>query len=234
LFEMNVRRCFWHDFFDHHDARLVTTVMCSWDTNWMWAINPPVSGLRAERTSLLSLGDDECRFACWRPTIPSPATPTSSSSASSTSKNPTDGVVAPQTSPIRRGRTRAKSGTLGQGVLDLLGSSCGAVFLSDPLRQLGGGTAWWANLVTGIVSLTVAGVARAEVKASPPRHTPSSSPSPVHQRGIRSGHDQAGADTNGLHDGDGALRSCSRTDKVSAQGAVAVPQHGVPREERHA
>ena len=63
LFEMNVRRCFWHDFFGRHDARLVTTVMCSWDTNWMRAIDPAVSGLRAERTSLLSLGDDRCRFA---------------------------------------------------------------------------------------------------------------------------------------------------------------------------
>jgi hypothetical protein len=29
VFEMNVRRCFWRDFFDRHDARLVTTVMCS-------------------------------------------------------------------------------------------------------------------------------------------------------------------------------------------------------------
>jgi hypothetical protein len=29
----------------------------------MKAIGPAVSGLRAERTSLLSLGDDECRFA---------------------------------------------------------------------------------------------------------------------------------------------------------------------------
>src|SRR4029453_5926361 len=40
---------------------------------------------------------------------------------------------------------------------------------------------------------------------------------PCHQRGIRSGHDRAGADTNGQHDGADALRSCSRTDKVSAQ-----------------
>ena len=63
LFEMKVRRCFWRDFFDRHDARLVTTVMCSWDTNWMRSVDPAVMGLRAERTSLLSLGDDECRFA---------------------------------------------------------------------------------------------------------------------------------------------------------------------------
>jgi hypothetical protein len=63
LFEMKVERCFWHDFFARHDAVLVTTVMCAWDTTWMRAIDPAVSGLRAERTSLLSLGDDECRFA---------------------------------------------------------------------------------------------------------------------------------------------------------------------------
>ena len=48
LFEMKVKRCFWRDFFDRHDSRLVTTVMCAWDTNWMRAIDPAVSGLRAE------------------------------------------------------------------------------------------------------------------------------------------------------------------------------------------
>jgi hypothetical protein len=63
LFEMKVKRCFWRDFFDRHDSRLVTTVMCAWDTNWMRAIDPAVNWLRAERTSLLSLGDDQCRFA---------------------------------------------------------------------------------------------------------------------------------------------------------------------------
>jgi L-2-amino-thiazoline-4-carboxylic acid hydrolase len=63
LFEMNVHRCLWRDFFTHHDAPLVNTVMCAWDTNWMRAIDPAVSGLRAERTALLSLGDSQCRFA---------------------------------------------------------------------------------------------------------------------------------------------------------------------------
>jgi hypothetical protein len=63
LFEMKVKRCFWGEFFARHDAPLVTTVMCAWDTNWMRAIDPAVTGLRAERTSLLSLGDAECRFA---------------------------------------------------------------------------------------------------------------------------------------------------------------------------
>ena len=63
LFEMKVHRCLWRDFFTRHDAPLVNTVMCAWDTNWMRAINPAVSGLRAERTALLSLGDSQCRFA---------------------------------------------------------------------------------------------------------------------------------------------------------------------------
>jgi L-2-amino-thiazoline-4-carboxylic acid hydrolase len=62
-FEMKVRRCFFRDYFDRHDSRLLTTVMCAFDVSFMQAIDPAVSGLRAERTSLLSLGDHECRFA---------------------------------------------------------------------------------------------------------------------------------------------------------------------------
>jgi hypothetical protein len=42
--------------------RLAADVAIS-DVNFMKAIDPSVSGLRAERTSLLSLGDDQCRFA---------------------------------------------------------------------------------------------------------------------------------------------------------------------------
>ena len=61
-FEMRVERCFFHDFFARHDARLVTTVLCASDANTLGGIDPAVSGLRAERTSLLSLGDDACRF----------------------------------------------------------------------------------------------------------------------------------------------------------------------------
>jgi hypothetical protein len=33
---------------------------------WMRAVDPAVSGLRAERTSLMSLGDDACRFRVVR------------------------------------------------------------------------------------------------------------------------------------------------------------------------
>jgi hypothetical protein len=47
---MNIRRCFFRDFFDRHDARLATTLMCAFDVNFIKAIDPSVSGLRAERT----------------------------------------------------------------------------------------------------------------------------------------------------------------------------------------
>jgi L-2-amino-thiazoline-4-carboxylic acid hydrolase-like protein len=65
-FEMRVNRCFFRDFFDRHNARPVTTVLCGWDANWMQALDPATSGLRSERTSLLSLGDDACRFRIMR------------------------------------------------------------------------------------------------------------------------------------------------------------------------
>jgi hypothetical protein len=61
-FEMRVSRCLFRDFFARHNALLVTTVLCSWDANWMKALDPAVTGLRSERTTLLSLGDDACRF----------------------------------------------------------------------------------------------------------------------------------------------------------------------------
>jgi L-2-amino-thiazoline-4-carboxylic acid hydrolase len=86
LFEMKVHRCLWRDFFTRHDAPLVNTVMCAWDTNWMRAIDPAVSGLRAERTALLSLVDSQCRFAVEETDDPSTGTPTRSTRASSTQK----------------------------------------------------------------------------------------------------------------------------------------------------
>ncbi len=61
-FEMRVSRCFFRDFFARHDALPVTTVLCAWDANWMRALDPAVTGLHAERTSLLSLGDEACSF----------------------------------------------------------------------------------------------------------------------------------------------------------------------------
>jgi hypothetical protein len=65
-FEMRVDRCFFRDFFDRHDARPVTTALCGWDANGMQALDPATSGLRSERTTLLSLGDDAYRFRVLR------------------------------------------------------------------------------------------------------------------------------------------------------------------------
>jgi len=61
-FEMRVHRCFFRDHLTRRNNPLLTTVMCAWDANWMRAVDPAVSGLRAERPSLMSLGDDACRF----------------------------------------------------------------------------------------------------------------------------------------------------------------------------
>jgi hypothetical protein len=61
-FEMRVEKCFFRDHFTRHGNAPLTTVMCAWDANWMRAVDPAVSGLRAERTTLMSLGDDACRF----------------------------------------------------------------------------------------------------------------------------------------------------------------------------
>lgn len=65
-FDMNIKRCFFHDFFARHDATLVTTVLCAWDANWMQALDPAATGLRSERNSLLSLDSDACRFRVVR------------------------------------------------------------------------------------------------------------------------------------------------------------------------
>lgn len=65
-FEIIVRRCFFRDFMARHDALDVTTVICVMDGNWMSALHPDRDGLVAERTQIMSLGDEACRF-CMRP-----------------------------------------------------------------------------------------------------------------------------------------------------------------------
>jgi hypothetical protein len=65
-FEMRVGRCFFRDFFARHDVIPLTTVLCAWDANWMRDLDPAVTGLRAERASLLSLGHAGCVFRVER------------------------------------------------------------------------------------------------------------------------------------------------------------------------
>ena len=46
-FEMRVDRCSFRDFFDRHDARPVTTLLCGWDANWMQALDPAIAAYDA-------------------------------------------------------------------------------------------------------------------------------------------------------------------------------------------
>lgn len=62
VFEMRVTRCFFKEFFERHGLREVTTVLCAADSFWMDQIDPPLMGVRSERTALMSLGDDVDRF----------------------------------------------------------------------------------------------------------------------------------------------------------------------------
>ncbi|MCV2488000.1 L-2-amino-thiazoline-4-carboxylic acid hydrolase [Geodermatophilus sp. YIM 151500] len=66
VLEMQVERCLFRDFFARTGDPRVTTVMCAWDRSWMSELDPAESGLRAERTTLMSLGDDACRFRVLR------------------------------------------------------------------------------------------------------------------------------------------------------------------------
>lgn len=66
VFEMRVVGCFFQQYFARHDADAVTTVLCAWDANRMRALDPATMGVTAERTSLMSLGDDACRFRVRR------------------------------------------------------------------------------------------------------------------------------------------------------------------------
>lgn len=59
---MRVTNCFFKNFFARHGITEVTTVLCAADSFWMDQIDPPLMGLRSERTSLMSLGDDVDRF----------------------------------------------------------------------------------------------------------------------------------------------------------------------------
>jgi hypothetical protein len=117
-FDMRVKRCFFRDFFDRHDARLVTTVLCAFDVSFMQAFDLAVSGLRASappcsRSATTSAGS---RFS--RPTIRSPSTPTSSTNDSPRSSNPAD--------PAPRSRAQSRR-TPQQGVLRAFACRCVAV-----------------------------------------------------------------------------------------------------------
>jgi len=64
--EMRVERCFFLDLFTRHGVPGLTTVVCAWDAHWLRASDPATSGLRTERTSVMALGHDACRFRVLR------------------------------------------------------------------------------------------------------------------------------------------------------------------------
>jgi hypothetical protein len=101
LFEMKIRRCFFRDFFDRHDARLVTTVMCAFDVTFMKAIDPSVSGRRSALPCSRSETTSAASPCSKRPTR-SPGTPTSSTSGSSTNSDPADVAAAAACASVQR------------------------------------------------------------------------------------------------------------------------------------
>ena len=63
---VQVRRCFFNDFFRRHGAENVTSLICKMDLVWADRINNSGHNVRFERPSLLSAGDNCCRFYFYR------------------------------------------------------------------------------------------------------------------------------------------------------------------------
>lgn len=63
---LNVRRCFWNDFFASAGVPELTRVLCEFDRNWFEAIEPERHGLRFERETTLGHGGTHCPFHFYR------------------------------------------------------------------------------------------------------------------------------------------------------------------------
>lgn len=59
---LNIRRCFYHDYFVAHDAAELTRIFCEWDRSWFDAIAPDRHKVRFDRPTTLGYGGDMCRF----------------------------------------------------------------------------------------------------------------------------------------------------------------------------
>lgn len=57
-----IRRCYFNDFLRGNGAPELITVFCSCDNIWADEINKAKYGVSFHRPTLLSLGDDACRF----------------------------------------------------------------------------------------------------------------------------------------------------------------------------
>lgn len=61
-----IRRCLFNDFFRRNQATELTTLFCSLDSLWADELNSGPYNVRFERPTLLSAGDDRCRFQFTR------------------------------------------------------------------------------------------------------------------------------------------------------------------------
>jgi L-2-amino-thiazoline-4-carboxylic acid hydrolase len=63
---LNVRRCFYHNFFVANGAPELTPIFCDFDVPWVEAINPARHGLRFERSTSIGYGGTMCPFHFYR------------------------------------------------------------------------------------------------------------------------------------------------------------------------
>ena len=63
---VNIRRCFFNDFFRANDAPELTPLFCFMDTLWADALHEGEYNVRFERPTTLAAGDDMCRFQFTR------------------------------------------------------------------------------------------------------------------------------------------------------------------------
>ncbi|WP_165422865.1 L-2-amino-thiazoline-4-carboxylic acid hydrolase [Ktedonosporobacter rubrisoli] len=63
---LNVRSCFYHNFFVDHEAPELTPLFCDYDANWIEAIDPARHGLRFERPTTIGYGGKFCPFHFYR------------------------------------------------------------------------------------------------------------------------------------------------------------------------
>ncbi len=63
---VNIRRCFFNDFFRANDAPELTPLFCYMDTLWADALHEGAYNVRFDRPTTLAAGDDMCRFQFTR------------------------------------------------------------------------------------------------------------------------------------------------------------------------
>jgi len=63
---LNVKKCFYHDFFSAHGASELTPVFCDWDNVWGDELKDGRFGVRFERPETIGYGGSVCRFQFTR------------------------------------------------------------------------------------------------------------------------------------------------------------------------